>query len=108
MNEGIIAGAAIDVFVKEPIENDHPFLSTKNLLITPHLGASTVEAKEGVSKGICEQVKDYLLDQKMSNVLNIPIADMSVLRQIEPYLDMSEKLGIILSQLIFESVSSVK
>ena len=108
LNEGIIAGAAIDVFVKEPIKNDHPFLSTKNLLITPHLGASTVEAKEGVSKGICEQVKDYLLNQKMSNVLNIPIADMSILRQIEPYLDMSEKLGIILSQLIYESVSSVK
>ena len=41
LNEGIIAGAAIDVFVKEPIENDHPFLSTKNLLITPHLGAFT-------------------------------------------------------------------
>ena len=44
LNEGIIAGAAIDVFVKEPIEPDHPFLSTKNLLITPHLGASTIEA----------------------------------------------------------------
>ena len=37
-------------FCKEPIENDHPFLSTKNLLITPHLGASTVEAKEGAQR----------------------------------------------------------
>ena len=108
LNEDVIAGAAIDVFVKEPIEDDHPFLSTKNLLVTPHLGASTIEAKEGVSKGICQQVKDYLLAQKMSNVLNIPIADMSVLKQLEPYLDMSEKLGIMLSQLINESVVSVK
>ena len=108
LNEDIIAGAAIDVFVKEPLEDGHPFFETKNLLITPHLGASTVEAKEGVSKGICQQVKDYLLEQKMSNVLNIPIADMSVLKQIEPYLEMTEKLGIMLSQLINESVASVK
>jgi len=108
LNDDIIAGAAIDVFVKEPIEKGHPFLSTKNLLITPHLGASTIEAKEGVSKGICNQVKDFLLDQKLSNVLNIPIADMSILKQIEPYLDMSEKLGIILSQLINEPVNSIK
>ena len=108
LNDDVIAGAAIDVFVKEPIEKNHPFLSTKNLLITPHLGASTIEAKEGVSKGICQQVKDFLLDQKLSNVLNIPIADMSILKQIEPYLEMSEKLGIILSQLINESVNSIK
>ena len=108
LNEGTIAGAAIDVFVKEPLDSDHPFLSTKNLLITPHLGASTVEAKEGVSKGICQQVKDFLLDQKLSNVLNIPIADMSILKQIEPYILMTEKLGLILSQLIEESVSSIK
>ena len=108
LNDDIISGAAIDVFVKEPLDKDHPFLSTKNLLITPHLGASTVEAKEGVSKGICQQVKDFMLDQKLSNVLNIPIADMSILKEIEPYLDMSEKLGIILSQLINESVTSIK
>ena len=108
LNDNIIAGAAIDVFVKEPIESNHPFLSTKNLLITPHLGASTVEAKEGVSKGICQQIKDFLLDQKLSNVLNIPIADMSILKQIEPYLDMTEKLGVILSQLIKEPVTSIK
>ena len=108
LNEDVISGAAIDVFVKEPLEDGHSFFSTKNLLITPHLGASTVEAKEGVSKGICQQVKDYLLEQKMSNVLNIPIADMSVLKQLGPYLDMSEKLGVILSQLINESVISVK
>ena len=49
------------VFEKEPLDLNHPFLETKNLLITPHLGASTIEAKEGVSKGICQQVKDFLI-----------------------------------------------
>ena len=108
LNDEVIAGAAIDVFKKEPIDANHPFLKTKNLLVTPHLGASTVEAKEGVSKGICKQVKDFLIDQKLSNVLNIPIADMSILKQIEPYLDMSEKLGIIMSQIIKGAVKSVR
>ena len=108
LNNNIIAGAAIDVFEKEPLTSEHPFLATKNLLITPHLGASTIEAKEGVSKGICQQVKDFLLDQKLSNVLNIPITDMSILKQIEPYLNMTEKLGVLLSQLIMNPVKSVK
>ena len=108
LNDEVIAGAAIDVFEKEPLDSNHPFLKTKNLLITPHLGASTVEAKEGVSKGICQQVKDFLIDQKLSNVLNITIADMSILKQIEPYLNMTEKLGILISQLISGPVKSVK
>jgi len=108
LNNEIIAGAAIDVFEKEPLDANHPFLKTKNLLVTPHLGASTIEAKEGVSKGICRQIKDFLLDQKLSNVLNIPIADMSILKQIEPYLNMTEKLGILISQLIDGPVKSVK
>ena len=108
LNNEIIAGAAIDVFEKEPLDSNHPFLKTKNLLITPHLGASTIEAKEGVSKGICQQVKDFLIDQKLANVLNIPIADMSILKQIEPYLNMTEKLGILISQLISGPVKSVK
>ena len=108
LNNNTIAGAAIDVFEKEPLVSDHPFLETKNLLITPHLGASTIEAKEGVSKGICQQVMDFLIDQKLSNVLNIPISDMSILKQIEPYLNMTEKLGILLSQLINGPVKSVK
>ncbi len=108
LNSDVISGAAIDVFEKEPLDSNHPFLDTKNLLLTPHLGASTIEAKEGVSKGICSQVKDFLLDQKLSNVLNIPIADMSILKKIEPYLDMTEKLGILLSQLISDPVKSIK
>ncbi len=107
LNSDIIAGAAIDVFETEPLEKNHPFINTKNLLLTPHLGASTIEAKEGVSKGICQQVVDFLLCQKLTNVLNIPIADMSILKEIEPFLDIAEKLGVLLSQLINESITSI-
>ena len=51
LNEELIAGAAIDVFVEEPLSASHELIKCKNILLTPHLGASTVEAKEGVTEG---------------------------------------------------------
>ena len=107
LNEGIIAGAAIDVFDTEPLEKNHPLISTKNILLTPHLGASTLEASEGVSSGICRQVRDYLLDGKLSNPLNMPIQDMVKLKQILPLLNLSKILGKICSQLAESPIESV-
>ena len=79
IQDGVIAGAAVDVFVNEPINKDHPLVNLKNVLLTPHLGASTKEAKEGVSVTICEMVSDYLVNYKLSSALNIPISDITVL-----------------------------
>ena len=107
LNKGIIAGAAIDVFETEPLEKNHPLISTKNILLTPHLGASTLEASEGVSSGICRQVRDYLLDGKLSNPLNMPIQDMVKLNQILPLLNLSKILGKICSQLAESPIESV-
>ncbi|MFL3028158.1 MAG: NAD(P)-dependent oxidoreductase, partial [Candidatus Neomarinimicrobiota bacterium] len=108
VKQGIIAGAAIDVFVKEPIEKDHPFTSIDNILMTPHLGASTKEAKEGVSVTICELVRDYIIDNKLSSALNIPITDMNILKQIQPHLLLAEKMGIIQGQLAQGAIQKVK
>ena len=88
LNEGIISGAAIDVFNIEPINKDNPLLKAKNILLSPHLGASTKEAKEGVSKAICEQVRDYLIHDKLTNALNIPISNLALLKEIQPFLDL--------------------
>ena len=71
-----IAGAAIDVFSKEPIETNNPLINAPNVILTPHLGASTEEAKKGVSTAICKQVIDYLLNDKISNALNFPITKL--------------------------------
>ena len=60
LRDGVISGAAIDVFTKEPIEKSNPLIDSPNILLTPHLGASTEEAKEGVSISICQQLKSYL------------------------------------------------
>ncbi len=107
LNEGVIAGAAIDVFENEPLEKDHSLILSKNILLTPHLGASTIEASEGVSVGICKQIRDYLLEGKLSNPLNMPIQDMAKLKQITPLLDLAKILGIICSQLVETPIQSV-
>jgi len=107
LNEGVIAGAAIDVFENEPLDKNHPLILSKNILLTPHLGASTLEASEGVSSGICRQVRDYLLEGKLSNPLNMPIQDMAKLKQITPLLDLAIILGKICSQLAESPIQSV-
>ncbi len=107
LNERVILGAAIDVFAMEPINHTNPLLNASNILLSPHLGASTAEAKEGVSKAICEQISDYLLNEKLSNALNVPIGNISLLNEIKGFLDLSELLGNILSQIINEPIEHI-
>jgi len=74
LNEDKIAGAAIDVFSSEPVHKSNPLVHAKNIVLTPHLGASTIEAKERASRVVCEQVRDYLLHKKLTNVVNNPVS----------------------------------
>jgi len=99
LDENIIAGAAVDVFENEPAK-DSPLLSARNILFTPHLGASTREAKVGVSKVICSQIRDFLIDGNIENAINIPIADLSLLKTLEPFLNLAEKLANMHQQLV--------
>ncbi|NOZ75663.1 MAG: hypothetical protein GXO90_09905 [FCB group bacterium] len=70
LNSGIIAGAAIDVFENEPLARSHPLRGTDHCILTPHLGASTVEAKLAVSLQICAAIKKALLDKTFDHVVN--------------------------------------
>ncbi len=108
LNEGIIAGAAIDVFTSEPINGDHPLVSAKNILLTPHLGASTKEAKEGVSTSICEQICDFLKHGKINNALNMPVSNMEELKKLEPYLNLANKIGQLQSQLSKGAINNIQ
>ena len=108
LNEGKIAGAAIDVFTSEPLEDKNPLLKANNILLTPHLGASTEEAKEGVSLAICEQVRDYIINEKLNNAINMPISDMAKLKEIKFNLDLSELMGNIQGQLNQGSIKRVQ
>jgi len=107
LKEKKIGGAAIDVFLSEPIDNSHPLIGLPNILLTPHLGASTKEAAEGVSRSVCTQVRDFLLHEKLENAVNMVVSDLSILKEIKPYLDLSELLGKLHAQMIDDPIQDV-
>ena len=97
--EGHVAGAALDVFVKEPIEADNPLIKLDNVVLTPHLGASTAEAQERVAQEIAEQVIDYLKNGTIRNAVNVPALSGDAAETIAPYLTLARRLGKLLGQL---------
>ena len=108
LNRGSIAGAAIDVFENEPIDINNPLITARNILLTPHLGASTIEAKEGVTSSICNQIIDYFSKNKLTNALNIPISDISLLSKLSSYYELAELMGSMQSQLIDKPIEKVE
>jgi D-3-phosphoglycerate dehydrogenase len=97
---GVIAGAALDVFAKEPLAADSPLRAVKErLVLTPHLGASTAEAQENVAIDVAEQIRDVLLGLPARSAVNIPGLTPDVLEQLKPHLQLAETLGQLLSQL---------
>jgi D-3-phosphoglycerate dehydrogenase len=87
------------VFVKEPIEADNPLLKLDNVVLTPHLGASTAEAQERVAQEIAEQVIDYLRNGTIRNAVNVPALSGDAAETIAPYLTLARRLGKLLGQL---------
>ena len=102
-----LAGAAFDVFVEEPAHNNVLF-NAPNFIATPHLGASTKEAKDSVSISICNQVKNYLINEELNNALNIPFQNFSKLKKMEPILNLSALLGSIHSQVASGPIKEVE
>lgn len=97
---GTIAGAALDVFEEEPPAKDHPLMSLPQVIVTPHLGASTEEAQIAVSVDVAQSVADYLLGRGVRNAVNVPAVDPEVLEQIRPTIHLAEKIGSLQAQLI--------
>jgi len=97
--EGKVAGAALDVFETEPLPPDHPLLGLDQVILTPHLAASTEEAQAGVALAIAQQVADVLVRGLVRNAVNVPSVDAETLKELRPYLTLAEKMGSFLAQL---------
>src|SRR5262249_42039963 len=97
--DGQVAGAALDVFEIEPLPADSPLRGAPNIVLTPHLGASTAEAQEGVGIEIAQSVRAALLEGTIRNAVNMPNLDAKTLSIIGPHLRFGEKLGQFLSQI---------
>ncbi|HEY1581526.1 MAG TPA: phosphoglycerate dehydrogenase [Chthoniobacterales bacterium] len=108
LTSGQVAGAALDVFETEPLPADSPLRGIPNLILTPHLGASTIEAQESVGIEIAEAIKAALLEGTIRNAINLPSLDAKTLAIVGPHLRFGEKLGRFLSQVAPKRVESLQ
>jgi D-3-phosphoglycerate dehydrogenase len=107
IDNGHVAGAALDVFEVEPAKENILFGSDK-IVATPHLGASTTEAQENVALQVAEQISDYLLTGAITNALNMPSISASEAQKVRPWISLAEKLGSFAGQLTGTSLTGVE
>lgn len=106
VQSGKVAGAALDVFEEEPAIG-HKILELEQVIATPHLGASTIEAQENVAIDVSHDVVRILSGGLARNPVNIPSVPREVMRKVEPYFHLAEKLGIFLANLEDEAVEEI-
>ncbi len=108
LESGHLGGAALDVFEKEPLPADSPLRSAPNLVLTPHIGASTVEAKRNVSLDMARQTVLAVKKGVILNGINVPRVAPADAAQIGPWLDLSRNLAAILTQVHRGRVQSLR
>ncbi|NLW24388.1 MAG: phosphoglycerate dehydrogenase [Clostridia bacterium] len=106
LETGKVAGAALDVFSKEPYEG--PLVNMPQVVATPHLGASTEEAQIVVAEEVAEETLRVLKGEPVRNAVNIPFIKSELYSIFEPYLGLAETLGKFISQLMDKPVEHVK
>jgi D-3-phosphoglycerate dehydrogenase len=98
LRSGHLAGAALDVFVQEP-PGDNPLLRLPNVVVTPHLGASTVEAQEQVAREAAQLLIDFLTRGVVNFSVNLPAIDRTELEELRLYVDLARRLGLLHAQM---------
>ncbi|MFD1707747.1 phosphoglycerate dehydrogenase [Siminovitchia sediminis] len=99
LNSGQVAGAAIDVFETEPASNQE-LLSHPHAIVTPHLGASTVEAQEKVAQEVSEEIIDIFETDSIHHAINMPQVSGETQKKLQPFIDLGEQIGILAIQLL--------
>lgn len=107
VKSGHLAGAAFDVFAEEPAKANVLF-GLENVVVTPHLGASTKEAQENVALQVAEQMSDYLLTGAVTNALNAPSVTAEEAPLLKPWIGAAEAVGALAGQLTQEPASTIE
>jgi D-3-phosphoglycerate dehydrogenase len=107
LDDGHVAGAALDVFVEEPA-TANPLFGHPHVVCTPHLGASTTEAQEKVALQIAEQMADYLTRGAITNAVNFPSITAEEAPRLKPFVELAHKLGLFVGQIAQTGVARVQ
>jgi len=107
LKSGKVAAAGLDVYEDEPPPEDSPLRQIPNLVLTPHLGASTQEAQENVGIDVAKQMIEAITGGTVRNALNMPSLDPKLLEQLAPYMTLGEKLGTFSQQLAPDGVEKI-
>ncbi len=98
LHSGQVAGAALDVFAKEPPAPDHPLLQFDQVIATPHLRAASADAQINIAVQIARQILDFLQHDLITNALNVPSVNADLLKKLRPCFELAERMGLFMSQ----------
>jgi D-3-phosphoglycerate dehydrogenase len=99
LKSGQVSAAGLDVFEEEPLAKESELRTLPNVVLTPHLGASTTEAQEAVGIEVAEQIADVLNGGVIRNAVNMPSMDANAVKVLGPYIDLGAKLGTLVQQI---------
>lgn len=108
LESGKVAAAGLDVYENEPLAEDSPLRSMPNVVLTPHLGASTREAQESVGIEVAEALAEALAGGVIRNAVNMPSIDAATLKVLGPYLELGARLGTLVQQITPDSIEKLK